>query len=601
MTFYGVGGVCDNLDYLQGTNNIGDYSDIFFFTFNLILIAFQITLFTKIVKNYGIRPIILDFAVTLTSIGSVVWFLLRSEYVGSQFVQDTRNLLTLAFYVITDSFILFNFIVLLIRPDANVFRLPSDSYRLICLSLIGYAASDLLWAALKLRGLPILPDGPSTLVIYASNLVMILAVIRFLKSPAMQREAQPAPLNLTNLVPFLMTATSLGLLLVLGYNSLDSSGRTLIILLSLSTLLALLRQLIVLTNEGQLKVELAVKDADLQSARWFRDQGANLLRLHHGRGDLLDRTIWLQPDPGMDGASEASDRSPLPSSLAERLRIVRDRLDAAIDGGWFVPWYQPICRLGDTRIGSVEVLARCNHPKLGMLGTEAFIDLVEAAGLSGKLLDHLARTAFSDMARLTQSKGGHPPIRMGLNATAADVQDALLADRLLAALKEHGLAPGSVYLELTERTAVDLAAPDHSGLSRLKKLGIGVAIDDFGTGFSSMSYLSKIDVDLIKIDKSLIDDIEHRRVALDLVAAIIALGERLGLDVVVEGIETEKQRALLRRLGCQFGQGFLFAEPMPFTEFEAMVARTSTKPRRAARAKARGVTATVPIRSIEIA
>ena len=149
MTFYGVGGVCDNLDYLQGTNNIGDYSDIFFFTFNLILIAFQITLFTKIVKNYGIRPIILDFAVTLTSIGSVVWFLLRSEYVGSQFVQDTRNLLTLAFYVITDSFILFNFIVLLIRPDANVFRLPSDSYRLICLSLIGYAASDLLWAALK--------------------------------------------------------------------------------------------------------------------------------------------------------------------------------------------------------------------------------------------------------------------------------------------------------------------------------------------------------------------------------------------------------------------------------------------------------------------
>ena len=158
-----------------------------------------------------------------------------------------------------------------------------------------------------------------------------------------------------------------------------------------------------------------------------------------------------------------------------------------------------------------------------------------------------------------------------MNLSGRQLQDAELVDDVAAALRDSGLDPTSLVLEITESVVIQSSEAMLEKLHELKALGVRLAIDDFGTGYSSLSYLQRFPVDILKIDKSFVDDVTRSNNDAALARTIIALGDMLSLRTVAEGVEDTKQHALLRELGCELGQGYLFARPVPAEELAGLM------------------------------
>ncbi|MGW7088428.1 aminotransferase class I/II-fold pyridoxal phosphate-dependent enzyme [Streptomyces sp. NPDC054871] len=249
-------------------------------------------------------------------------------------------------------------------------------------------------------------------------------------------------------------------------------------------------------------------------------------------------------------------------------------LDRAIADEEFALRYQPVVDIGANggpsdgaphaaEIVGFEALARWPHPRRGLVPPQQFIPLAEETGHITPLGAWVLGNATADIAGL-QSAGAATDRRpyISVNVSARQFRDPGFLDEVRSALATPGLAPGSLQLELTESVLMRRDGQIQAVMQALKDLGVRIAVDDFGTGFSSLRYLREFPVDVLKIDKTFIDDIADDARQLALVEGIVHLADTMGLQVIAEGIEESAQRDLLAGMGCGFGQGYLFARPL---------------------------------------
>lgn len=238
--------------------------------------------------------------------------------------------------------------------------------------------------------------------------------------------------------------------------------------------------------------------------------------------------------------------------------VLRSSLREAIRGGEFILYYQPVLRLSDHRVVGVEALVRWNHPELGVLSPARFIPVAENTGLIIELGNFILDRALEDISKLHRE--GYD-LFIGVNFSMKQFMDVKLVQKVKDALKKHSVAPESFLFEITESIAMRDPERTRDILSKLRNLGIKIAIDDFGTGYSSMNYLIEFDVDKIKIDRSFVTAMDETERAKSVVKTIIDLSHSVGASALAEGIEKDEHLRLLKDMGCDEGQGYLFSPP----------------------------------------
>jgi diguanylate cyclase (GGDEF)-like protein/PAS domain S-box-containing protein len=250
------------------------------------------------------------------------------------------------------------------------------------------------------------------------------------------------------------------------------------------------------------------------------------------------------------------------SATGRRSRLAGD-LPAALEQEQFRVVYQPVVGVAERRILGLEALVRWDHPVLGTVPPDEFISLAEDDGLIVALQRWVLREATTDAAALLAAGWD---LQMGVNVSVRHLQAGCLAPDVALALAESGLPPHKLVLEITESVMLDTEDRLESDLATLKGMGCVLAVDDFGRGYSSLAYLARLPVDVLKLDREFFADIERDDRAATLVSAIVELGRTLGMDVVAEGVETAGQLAALRSMQCHYIQGWLFGRPMPLAE-----------------------------------
>ena len=252
----------------------------------------------------------------------------------------------------------------------------------------------------------------------------------------------------------------------------------------------------------------------------------------------------------------------LPDMLAEverKLELDTD-LRRAVERGEIEVHYQPTVRIATGRVAGVEALARWRHPQHGLIPPASFIPVAEANGSIVALGGQVLVTACRQV-KAWQQLTGLEHLTLSVNVSGSQLHDPVIIVHVADALKNSGLAPSSLTLEVTETVMAD---PDAvARVHKLKESGLRVAIDDFGTGYSSLSYLQRLPIDVLKIDKSFIDDLGARADRAAFASAIIRMGQSLGLETVAEGVENVDQLQVLASVGCDLVQGYFYARPAP--------------------------------------
>jgi diguanylate cyclase (GGDEF)-like protein len=249
------------------------------------------------------------------------------------------------------------------------------------------------------------------------------------------------------------------------------------------------------------------------------------------------------------------------AGLVERVRLEGD-LRQAVENGEFVVHYQPMVSMRTGAITGSEALVRWHHPTRGLLAPGEFIAVAESTGLIRAIGDFVLREACAQTVRWEQAGG--TALRVSVNVSPRQLLDSDYVDQVCAALRDTGLAPERLTLEMTESVLIDDRSETMDALTALHDLGIRLAIDDFGTGYSSLSYLHRFPVDVLKIDRSFVERLGGGNGGGDgtLVSTILHLGQSLQLETVAEGIERPQEMLILRRQGCTTGQGFHFSPPV---------------------------------------
>lgn len=258
--------------------------------------------------------------------------------------------------------------------------------------------------------------------------------------------------------------------------------------------------------------------------------------------------------------------------LVRRLRSqLVDDLRSALKGEGLVLNYQPVVELATGRVEGVEALIRWNHPTRGRIMPDEFIPLAEEAGLISELGRWVLTTAVEQLRRWVDDDAVDSRFSVRINISATDLQSLQFIEDVREVLKETGVRPEQVVLELTEMAIVKGNDLDRYSLGGLRGLGVGIEIDDFGTGYSSISYLRRLPVDRVKVDRSLIVGLGTDPSQPPLVAAVLQLVRACGLEAVWEGVETAEQAEHLRNLGCLSAQGYFFSKPLPADDIPALV------------------------------
>jgi EAL domain-containing protein (putative c-di-GMP-specific phosphodiesterase class I) len=254
-------------------------------------------------------------------------------------------------------------------------------------------------------------------------------------------------------------------------------------------------------------------------------------------------------------------------ALMERLEL-EDDLRHAIENHEFTLHYQPIVDLESRDMLGMEALVRWHHPRYGLLAPMKFIPLAEETNLIVPLGEWILREACRQTQVWSEKHSADMDISVTVNISIRQFQQKELVEIVDSALRTSGLNPRSLILEITESFMMQETESTISKLHELKKLGIRLAIDDFGTGYSSLSYLQRFPIDILKIDKSFVDKIGNGNEGKAVARAIIMMGDSLNLKTIAEGIERPEQIKALQNLGCEAGQGFHFAKPLPSDEME---------------------------------
>jgi diguanylate cyclase (GGDEF)-like protein/PAS domain S-box-containing protein len=264
------------------------------------------------------------------------------------------------------------------------------------------------------------------------------------------------------------------------------------------------------------------------------------------------------------GSRHAIFDSSMQARAMAKLRT-ENELRRALERGELRVHYQPIVDLETGRMRGVEALARWQHPDRGMIPPSEFIPLAEETGLVVPLGRWVLEQACLQMRDLPA------PITLSVNLSGRQLLQPELIDQVKRALEQSQLDPRRLRLELTESMLIDSGASAMDRLDELRRLDVSLCIDDFGTGYSSLSYLHQLPIEGLKIDLSFVKAMVTDERKIKIVQSILLLGKGLGIEVVAEGVETQAQATLLKRLGCQRAQGYFFARPLPFDQLLALL------------------------------
>jgi diguanylate cyclase (GGDEF)-like protein len=234
--------------------------------------------------------------------------------------------------------------------------------------------------------------------------------------------------------------------------------------------------------------------------------------------------------------------------------------------------YQPVYRVADRVLVGAEALLRWRHREQGVIAPSVFIDVAEQSGLIETIGPQVVRAACGDAVRWSEfRREGEAPLFVSVNVSPRQLRSGDLARMVEASLRDAGLEPSQLHVELTETAVISDEAHASQLLSRLRAMGVKVWLDDFGTGFSGLSHLRRVPVDGVKIDRSFVADVLRDPDDLALTSAIIAMAHSLGITVVAEGVEKEGQFALLRDRRCDLAQGYWLGHPLEVDEFTALL------------------------------
>jgi len=253
---------------------------------------------------------------------------------------------------------------------------------------------------------------------------------------------------------------------------------------------------------------------------------------------------------------------------ARNLRLSSD-FQKAIGRGELINYYQPIYELKSGHLTGFEALVRWQHPELGLLAPGSFLPILEKTEAMRLLGETVMRKAVAVAKKWHETHSAE--FYVSINVSDEQFAFGNLTEMLQALLEEYNLPPHCLRIEITETVLMADVFGGMSQLDELKRLGIRILIDDFGTGFSSLSHLATIPAETIKIDRSFVHGLTPNTKNFEIVRTILALSKNLHLGAVAEGIETAEERRLLTDLGCEFGQGYLFAAPMPPVDAEVLL------------------------------
>ena len=263
--------------------------------------------------------------------------------------------------------------------------------------------------------------------------------------------------------------------------------------------------------------------------------------------------------------------------MNERARealFMENNLRKALDNQEMALYYQPQVEMASGKLIGMEALIRWHHPELGIISPLKFIPMAEDTGL----IIPIGKWVLGTACRQTQQwqESGYPPCKVAVNISPKQFRHSDLVETVSAALKDSGLDPQFLELEITESVLMEDMEQSIATMEKLNAMGITLAIDDFGTGYSSLSCLSKFPLSKLKIDKSFVQDIAEQSENNAIAEGIIALAKTLHLEVIAEGIEGELQMDFLQSKGCKQGQGFYFSRPMPADAFEQFLSRENS-------------------------
>ncbi len=280
------------------------------------------------------------------------------------------------------------------------------------------------------------------------------------------------------------------------------------------------------------------------------------MALYSAKAEGRNRSVFYSPE--------------MRRAIERRVRTAGE-IRMALDRGEIVPYYQPKVCLATGRIDGFEALARWRHPGRGLLSPSAFASAFEDRELSSAIGESMIRSVITNVREWRRH--GVPAFRIAVNLSAAELGDADLAGRLLGMLAEADIRPEMLEVEITESVVF---GPDadlvEATLQQLHQAGVTTALDDFGTGHASLTHLKQFPIDYIKIDRSFIRDVLDDTDDAAIVSAVIGLGKNLGMKLIAEGVETAAQADFLVARGCDFGQGYLFARPMPAEDVPSFTA-----------------------------
>ncbi|MCW8890374.1 MAG: EAL domain-containing protein [Sedimenticola sp.] len=249
-----------------------------------------------------------------------------------------------------------------------------------------------------------------------------------------------------------------------------------------------------------------------------------------------------------------------------RLLLLEGSLRHALDEEQLQLYYQPKFDITNRRLIGMEALIRWHHPEKGLISPADFIPLAEDTGMIVSIGEWVIKTACKQLALWKGTEFRH--LHIAVNISARHFNKSLLKT-IARELSTNNLSPDLLELEITESVLMDNADAAVKTLTQIRDMGISLAIDDFGTGYSSLSYLKRFPISSLKIDRSFVKDVIEDNNDAAIVTSIVALAKHMDLMVTAEGVETEEQLAFIKKLGCDYGQGYLLGRPVPVNEFES--------------------------------
>jgi len=331
----------------------------------------------------------------------------------------------------------------------------------------------------------------------------------------------------------------------------------------------------VIESRGELEQLCLALVGSLQGPFLYRDQrlfvGASIgVAIGPRDGETVEEMI-RNADLALYRAKDGSGNDirffePSFHARAEERRRIELALHGAVDAGEFSLNYQPVVDAGTLEIRSFEALLRWHNPELGQISPAKFIPIAEETGMLGRIGEWVLRTACREAMTWPSE------ISIAVNVSPRQLRDPGFIVTLVSALTQAGLEPSRLELEVTETVFLELTSPTQKVLQQIQSLGVRLAMDDFGTGYSSLGYLRKAEFDTLKIDRSFVqsmhaDDAESTAI----IRAVVALAGSLGMKTVAEGVATQEQLDLVRTLGCDRVQGYIFSRPVSGSTVKAML------------------------------